>query len=73
MMAVNHACYAAVHSAELVLDSTDYVGEQNLTMVPTVRNQQSKGYPVDPDDPHFAEQVAAMPARVPVPPYWNKV
>ena len=49
------------------------VADQNLTMTPTVRNQQHKGDPVDPDDPHYAEQVAAMPARVPVPPYWNKV
>ena len=61
------------NSFELVLDSTDYVGDRNLTMTPTVRNQQHKGDPVDPDDPHYAEQVAAMPDRVPVPPYWNKV
>jgi hypothetical protein len=71
-VAINHACYASHHRGVVaVLDFTDYVAD--LSMTPTVRNQSVKGFPVDPTSPEFAEQRAALPPRVPVPPYWSKV
>ena len=68
---LSHGCYAALHGIESIIDTTDYVS--NMTMVPTVRNQVLKGNPLDPTSKEYIEQRAALPDRVPVPPYWNKV
>jgi hypothetical protein len=70
-LAVNHACYATLHGYTVIGDSTDYV--VNLTMLPTIRNQTARGFPVDPASSEWAAQKAALPSRVPVPPYWSKV